>query len=85
MATDNLTKQLQEEFARRGKIVSESQINKILQKRGLSPQVASPRTPTAGKAPSPDMWDKLKEQSGRGRRQDTTTALGMLDPNPVTI
>ena len=29
MATDNLTKQLQEEFARRGKIVSESDVQKF--------------------------------------------------------
>ena len=78
MATDNLTRQLQEEFARRGKVVSESQINKILEKRGLSPQVSSPRTPTPSNAPPADMWAKLEQQSGRGTKQDTTTALGAL-------
>ena len=79
MATDNLTKQLQEEFARRGKIVSESQINKILQKRGVSPQVASPRTPTAGRSSNID-WEQIRQKSGggTGRGRDTTTALGAL-------
>ena len=79
MATDNLTKRLQEEFARRGKVVSESQINKILQKRGLSPQVASPSgAPTAARSSNID-WEQIRQRSGGGReRQDTTTALGAL-------
>ena len=45
MPTDNLTERLKEEFARRGKIVSSSQINQILANRGISPGVAAPTAP----------------------------------------
>ena len=68
MPTDNLTERLKEEFARRGKIVSSSQINQILANRGISPGVAAPTAPVTQQQSLDQkrraMWDALDTPAG---------------------